>query len=174
MSHERTGHERVIAAVAAAGIVMAANLALAPLTGVALFCAPQSDCGLVHAGRYARLLGVPTSAWGIAHYAVVAATALLGLTPRRWLGVFVLAVTGLSTSAYLAYVAQFVIGARCAYCLVSLAVAAALLVTLLRTWPAPANRPSWLRPRALALIASVTAAVTVAVIAAVFRASAAP
>lgn len=149
---------------------MTANLALAPLTGVALFCAPHSDCGVVHAGRYASFLGLPTSAWGLALYAVVGAAALLGLTTwRRWIGVFVLGVVGVSTSAYLQYVALFVIGARCTYCLVSVVIASALFVALLRTRPRAVDGRSWLRPGALALVGSATAAATVAVIWVVFH-----
>lgn len=163
----------MIAAVAVAGALMAANLALAPLTGEALFCAPHSDCGLVHAGPYATFLGLPTSAWGVALYAVVGMAALLGLTTRRWVAVFLLTVVGASTSAYLAYVALFVIGARCTYCLVSAAVAAGLFIALLGTRPRLTDRPSLLRPRALALLGGLTAAATVAVLATVFRLSAA-
>jgi uncharacterized membrane protein len=157
-----------VVAVAAAGWLIAANLLLAPFTGMALFCVPGSDCGTVHASRYAAFLGLPTSAWGAALYAAVGGLGLLGLPARRWLAAFVLSVVGLSAATYLAYLALFVLGAACVYCFVSAAIAGTLLAVVLAGRPAATAHRPLLSAGSLAGLGGLTALGTVAIVATAF------
>lgn len=147
-----------VAAVAAAGLLIAGYLAATKLAVAdALFCAAGSGCDVVQASRYAVFLGLPTALWGAALYAVIGAVALLGLDARRWLAAFLLAVAGVSFSALLTALQVFVIGALCAYCLLSAGIAVALFAVLLYRHPASAER----RPSRLLTLGAVTALATV-------------
>lgn len=155
--------------IAAAGLLIAANLVLGRVTGSAWLCAEGSGCGVVHASRHATLLGLPNAAWGAALYAVVGGLALSGLSPRRWLTTFLLSVAGLSASIYLASVAWVVIDAACVYCLVATGVAAALVVALVPRRPRVSAPRSLLGARSLVVLATLTALGTVAIVAALQR-----
>lgn len=165
---ERPARQWLVVVVAAAGWLTAANFLLAPLTGMALFCAPGSDCGAVHASRYAAFLGLPTAAWGAALYAAVGGLGLLGLPARRWLAAFVLSVVGLSAATYFAYLALFVLGAACVYCFVSAAIAGTLLAVVLGGRPAATAQRPLVRAGSLAVLGGLTALGTVAIVAAAF------
>jgi uncharacterized membrane protein len=155
--------------LAAAGLLVAGSLAAAKFAaGTAPFCAAGSGCETVQASRYAVFLGVPTALWGAALYAVIGALALLGLDARRWLAAFLLAVAGVSFSAYLTALQVFVIGAVCAYCLLSAGIAAALFVLLLVRRPAETERRPVLRARRVLALGVVTAVATVLLGAGVF------
>ncbi len=92
------------------------------------FCSGIGSCSEVQSSEYAKILGIPIAAFGLAMYA-----GLLGLVVvRRWfierplLGVwtFALALSGVLYSAYLTYLEFFVLEAICIWC-----VASAVLVT---------------------------------------------
>lgn len=156
--------------IAAAGVLMSANLVVGRLTGIPWLCRPDSACGAVHASRYALFLGLPTAVWGVALYLVIAVCALGGLPARRWLLVFLLAVVGAATSTYLAWLAWTVLRARCVYCVVSATIALLLVIRVLGSRPRGAVRQGLWRPRALAVVAALTALATVAIVAAVHAA----
>jgi uncharacterized membrane protein len=159
----------LVAGLAAAGLLVAGSLAAAKIAaGSAPFCAAGSGCETVQASRYAVFLGVPTALWGAGLYAVIGALALLGLDARRWLAAFLLAVAGVSFSGYLTALQVFVIGAVCAYCLLSAGIAAALLGVLLVRRPSPTGRRSSVRPARVAALGVLTAVATVALGAAGF------
>ncbi len=160
--HKPPGRGWLVAGLAAAGLVVAGYLAVTKLGGgSALFCAAGSGCDVVQASRYAVFLGLPTALWGAALYAVIGALALLGLDARRWLAAFLLAVAGVSFSALLTALQLFVIGAVCAYCLLSAGIAIALFAVLLVRPPASAERRPALRPPWLLALGAVTALATV-------------
>ena len=157
------GRGWLVAALAAAGLVVAGYLAVTkPGGGSALFCAAGSGCDVVQASRYAVFLGLPTALWGAALYAAIGGLALLGLEARRWLAAFLLALAGVSFSALLTALQLFVIGAVCAYCLLSAGIAIALFAVLLVRPPASAEGRPALRPARLLALAAVTALATVA------------
>lgn len=159
---EPPGRDWLVAALAAAGLVVAGYLAVTKLGGSsALFCAAESGCDVVQASRYAIFLGLPTALWGAALYAVIGALALLGLDARRWLAAFLLAVAGVSFSALLTALQLFVIGAVCAYCLLSAGIVIALFAVLLVRPPASVERRPALRPARLLALGAVTALATV-------------
>lgn len=152
-----------VALAAGAGLLIAANLVLGRVTGVIWFCGDASDCGAVHASRYATFLGVPIALVGALLYAVVVWLAFSGLSSLRWLAAFLLAVVALSASLYLARIAWVVIDRACVYCLVSTGTAAALVLALLAARPRTSVRP--LHPCWLVALAGVTALATVTIVA---------
>lgn len=155
--------------LSALGLVVAGYLAVNKWSGgTALFCTAGSGCDIVQASRYAAFLGLPTAAWGAGLYAAVGGLALLGLPPRRWLAAFLLAVAGASFSLYLTSLSIFALGATCAYCLASTAIALALFGHLLRWRPPETGRRSPVRPGRVAALGALTAVATVVFGAAVF------
>jgi len=165
--------DRLVAGLAAVGLAVAGYLAVTKWTGgSALFCRGVGGCEVVQQTRYAVFLGVPTAAWGAALYAAVGGLALAGLSPRRWLAAFLLAVAGVSFSGYLSYLELFVIGAVCWYCVVSAAVAAGLFGVLLGRRPAAAGRRGPTAPARVATLGGLTAVATVLLGVLVFAATA--
>lgn len=158
-----------VAALSAAGLVLAGHLAYAKLAGgSALFCEAGSGCDVVQASRYAVFLGLPTALWGAGLYAAIGGIALSGLDARRWLAAFLLAVAGASFSAYLTFLELFVIRAVCVYCVASAVIAVALFGRLLARRPRATGRRSPVRPARVAALGSVTAVAAVVFGAAVF------
>jgi uncharacterized membrane protein len=130
----------LVATPSAVGLTIAGYLAVTKLLGGgALFCRGGGGCEVVQQSRYATFLGAPTAAWGALVYAAIGTLALAGLTPRRWLGAFLLAAAAVSFSGYLTYLELFVIGAVCWYCVVSAAAATSVLGLLLGRRP-PSGR----------------------------------
>jgi uncharacterized membrane protein len=163
----------LVGALAAVGLAVAGYLAITKATGGgALFCKGVGGCEVVQQSRYAMFLGLPTAAWGAGLYAAIGALALRGLSPWRWLGAFLLAVAGVSFSAYLTYLELFVIGAVCWYCVVSAATATGLLGVLLGRRPPAGGRRAPTRLARVATLGSLTAVATVLLGIGVFAASA--
>jgi len=153
-----------VATIAAAGLVVSAYLTATKLAGgSALFCEAGSGCDIVQASRYALFLGIPTAAWGVVLYAVVAALALAGFTAQRWLAAFVLAVAAVAFSAYLGWLQAMVLRAICPWCALDAVVSLVLLGALLWRRPETRGRRSPIRPQRLAWLGPLVAAVTLAV-----------
>jgi uncharacterized membrane protein len=149
-----------VAALATAGLAISLYLTLTKLAGAtALLCRPGGGCDVVQSSSYATFLGLPTAAWGVGLYVVVGALALAGLTARRWLWVFVLAVVGASFSAFLTFVELAILHAVCFYCLTAALVALALLAVVLAQRPHSTERRGW-GTRRLATLGASAAALT--------------
>ncbi len=158
-----------VAVLAAIGVALAAYLTVTKLRGAsALFCEAGSGCDVVQASRYATFLGVPTAAWGALVFALIAILAAAGLTPRRWVWAFALAVAAVSFSAYLTTVSLFVLRATCPWCLAVAVTGVAVLATLLLRRPALRGKHAATRPARLAWIAALAAVLTVVGAEAVF------
>jgi uncharacterized membrane protein len=159
----------LLAAIAAVGVAIAGYLTATKLSGSsAVLCTAGSGCDVVQASRYATFLGLPTAAWGALLYAAVGVLALWGLQAQRWLWAFLLSVAGASFSLYMSFLAAFVIGAFCIYCLASNVVALALFGVLLARRPEVGGRHSPTRPARLVTLGAVTAIATVVVGAGVY------
>jgi uncharacterized membrane protein len=131
----------LVAAVAAAGFLVAGYLTVTKLMGGgAAFCTAGGGCDAVQSSRYATLLGVPTALWGALAYAAIGAIALAGLTATRWQAAFVLAAGAVGFSAYLTWLSAFEIQALCGYCLASATVAVVLLGVLVWRRPVAGRR----------------------------------
>jgi uncharacterized membrane protein len=114
------------AAIALAGIGVATYITIAEAGGSAPVClAGGKGCETVANSRYAELLGIDVSIYGIVGYALLLASALVRGDPGRFAG-FLLALVGFGFSVYLTYLELFVVDAICQWC-----VASAVLMTLL-------------------------------------------
>jgi uncharacterized membrane protein len=161
--------------MAAAGLAVAGYLAVTKLWGAgALFCEAGGGCDVVQSSRYAALLGLPTALWGAGLYAAVGGLAVAGLTARRWLIAFLLAVVGLSFSGYLTYLELFGLRAVCGYCLASAAIALALFGIVLFGRPPSTGRRSPVRPARVVSLGIMTAVGTVVIGAGVFATDSPP
>ncbi len=110
----------VSAAVAAAGLGIAAYLATVHLTGGTPVCTAGGGCEAVQQSAFAELAGVPVALLGVLGYLAVLASLLRDGEGARTVTAF-LALTGFGFSAWLTYVSRTEIGALCAWCVGSAA-----------------------------------------------------
>lgn len=161
----------ILIALCGLGLVVAGYLTWVGFTSkqVALCVGAGPGCDAVQTSRYATFLGVPTALWGVALYALLLALGVVGLTTAgRWLVAFLLAVVGVSFTAYLTYLELFVIRAICSYCVVSALVITALMIRLATHRPEiPSRRAALPTPR-LVTFAILAAVLTVAGAAAIY------
>ncbi len=136
--------------IAGAGLAVAGYLSVVELTGSSAVCGPVGNCNIVHESEYARLLGlIPIGLLGCAGYGSILGAWLIsrlvtGRSARMARGGLVaVAVAGTLFSVYLTFLEPFVIGATCAWCLVSalLMDAVLLLATASTQSPPPVARP---------------------------------
>ncbi len=115
-----------------AGIGLTAYLFFSSWFGAApLYCGEGSSCDIVQHSRWGTFLGIPTSAWGLLTYAAIAYIALRVRNPERhWKFSWTIALTGFAYSVYLTVISFAVIETACIYCLVSLALMGAVVVTV--------------------------------------------
>jgi uncharacterized membrane protein len=122
------------------GAAVALYLTYVETTSTTAVCGPVGDCNTVQSSIYARLLGIlPIGVLGILGYLAIGVAWLLHRSDGRvgrWaaLGLFAAAFLGTLFSIYLTFLEPFVIGATCAWCLLSALLMAAL--TLLAVEPA--------------------------------------
>ncbi len=133
----------------AIGLLLTAYLTwIAWNSGSAAFCTEGSGCDVVQGSRWSRFLGLPIAAWGFALYAALAWTTWRP-APRlvRWRRLWRLSLLGLAISAYLTVAGLVALQAACVWCLLSLAVMAAIFLLVHATRPdgAPGTPwPTWL------------------------------
>jgi uncharacterized membrane protein len=115
------------------GLAAAAYLTYVDLTQSQAFCGPLSNCDLVQASPYAKILGVPVAVLGLLGYLGLLVAWLVGrwgpqrfVAPAAWAMVG-MAFAGTVFSAYLTFLEPYVIGAVCPWCLTS-AVAMTLIL----------------------------------------------
>jgi uncharacterized membrane protein len=112
-------HAIIGAAVALAGVAVAAYLTAVKLAGELPACGPVRGCETVALSEYSDVAGVPVALLGAAFSLV-----LLGLNVvwwRRWdrralIGAYGLGLMGILFIGYLTYLELFVIGAVCVWC----------------------------------------------------------
>lgn len=133
--------EWLVLAGAAIGLLLTGYLSFVALSDTApAFCAQGSDCDVVQQSRWSRVLGLPLALWGFALYALLAFNAWrLPAKLLRWRRLWLIAFFGLVISLYLTLVAWIELEAFCAWCLLSLALLAAIFtrVSLQRPKSAP-------------------------------------
>lgn len=132
-------------ALSSVGMVLTAYLSWAALAGGAVQgCSAGAGCDVVLTSRWATLLGVPTSLWGLLGYAALAAIAFVRRADRHWSWAWTVALLGVCYSVYLTVVSLTMLQAACPYCLTSLALMSATLgLVVLQRPPEMAHR-SWL------------------------------
>lgn len=131
-------------ALALIGIGLTAYLTFTAWQGKAVAgCTVGSACDVVLNSRWATLLGMPTSFWGLLTYAFLAAVAWNKYSDSQWKLAWFVSVVGVAYSLYLTGISLFVLQAACPYCLASLALMTAILVTTRVQKPADLPRFSW-------------------------------
>ena len=106
-------------------------------------CTVGSACDVVLNSRWATLLGLPTSFWGLLTYTFLAAVAWNKYSDSQWKLAWFVSIVGVLYSLYLTGISFFVLEAACPYCLSSLALMTAILVTTLVQKPTDLPRFSW-------------------------------
>jgi uncharacterized membrane protein/thiol-disulfide isomerase/thioredoxin len=132
------------------GAAVAGYLTYVEMTQTAAVCGPVGDCNTVQSSAYARLFGIlPIGLLGILVYLAIGVAWIVrrsynGLV-GRWgaLGLFLASFTATLFSIYLTFLEPFVIGATCAWCLLS-----ALLMAILALLAVEPARLALFPPRA--------------------------
>jgi uncharacterized membrane protein len=116
------------------GLVVAGYLAFVETKQVEAFCGPVGDCNTVQQSEYARLFGLlPIGILGIMGYVMILAAWTIGRSNNARnsayasLALFGMSAFGVLFSIYLTFLEPFVIGATCAWCLISAIIMTALL-----------------------------------------------
>ncbi|MCI1729198.1 MAG: vitamin K epoxide reductase family protein [Chiayiivirga sp.] len=120
-------------ALAAIGIVLTAYLTITALNQEApAFCTPGSGCDVVQQSRWSTLFGAPMALWGMGLYLLLALLALFASNRHAvsWRLRWSLALVGVAISLYLTAIGWLALDAFCAWCLLSLALVAAIFVGL--------------------------------------------
>jgi len=124
----------VIAVLALGGVFVSAYLTLYKLGYIGQLSCSIGSCETVQMSKWAKFLGMPVAAWGVAYYVVVLGTAIAGTLPRftesRQVSVVLVALStaGFGFTAYLTSLEAFVIHAYCIYCLSSAAIVTLILI----------------------------------------------
>jgi uncharacterized membrane protein len=127
----------VIAVLALGGVFVSAYLTLYKLGYIGTLSCSIGSCETVQMSKWAKFLGLPVSAWGLAFYIVILALAIAGTLPRftesRRISsaLLVLSALGFAFTAYLTSLEAFVIHAYCIYCLGSAAIVTLILIAAL-------------------------------------------
>jgi uncharacterized membrane protein len=127
-----------IAVFAVAGLIVAGYLSTVELTGAVAVCGPVGDCNAVHASSYARLFGVPVGLLGVVGYLAILGSWIVARSPdaatttTARIGILAVALVGSAFSAYLTFLEPFVLGATCAWCLLSAGLMGMILVLAAR------------------------------------------
>lgn len=137
MSQKRTEKKNynllAISILSAIGILLSLYLTYVDAGGGhAAFCTAGTDCDVVRQSAFAKMLGIPVAAYGVAAYGAILAVSLLSMArKKRWLILFVLSLAGFVFTLYLTYLELFVINAICMYCVVSAFIITAIFILTL-------------------------------------------
>jgi uncharacterized membrane protein len=132
-------------ALSSVGMALTAYLSWAALTGGAVQgCSAGAGCDVVLTSRWATLLGLPTSLWGLFGYAALAALAFVRRADRQWSWAWTVALLGVCYSVYLTVVSLTMLQSACPYCLTSLALMSATLALVVLQRPPEMAHRSWL------------------------------
>jgi len=123
--------------------------------GQAAFCSAGSDCDVVRQSAFAKILGIPVAALGVAAYGAIFAVSLISMArKKKWLILFILSLAGFVFTLYLTYLELFVIKAICTYCVVSAVIITIIFVLVLLLKKTEHPKMNGLRAVGLGLIVS--------------------
>ena len=132
-------------AVSGLGIALTGYLSWVAFSGGAVRgCPAGGGCDLVLTSRWATLLGLPTSVWGLVAYCSLAAIAFVKRADRHWSYAWTVALFGICYSVYLTIVSLTILGSACPYCLTSLGLMSATLALVVVQRPPEYAQRSWL------------------------------
>jgi uncharacterized membrane protein len=141
----RPGPNWPLLALSSLGIALTAYLSWTALTGSApQGCSAGGGCDVVLTSRWATLLGLPTSLWGLMAYVGLAAIAFVRRADKQWSYAWTAAFFGVCYSIYLTVVSLTILESACPYCLTSLGLMTATLALVVMQRPAAMARRSWL------------------------------
>ena len=140
----RTRPNWPLLSVSSLGMALTAYLSWTALSGGAVQgCAAGGGCDVVLTSRWATLLGLPTSLWGLFGYTALAAIAFVRRADTHWSYAWTVAFFGVCYSVYLTVVSLTMLGSACPYCLTSLALMAATLALVVWQRPPEMAHRSW-------------------------------
>lgn len=137
----RTAARWMVPIASSAGMLVALYLAYVEATANPAVCGTVGECNLVQQSQYAAFFGIPIGMLGMAGYALILAIALLRIVAPDLLGEYdlplleLMTVAGVAFSIWLTFLEPFVIGATCAWCLISALWMLALLWLVVRWEP---------------------------------------
>jgi uncharacterized membrane protein len=131
----------IVATLALAGIFVSLYLLLYKLGIIGELSCSVGSCETVNSSKWAKFLGLPVAAWGVAWYVAMFALAIVS-TGEKYAesagvsaALLVMAGSGFLFSAYLTYLELFVIHAICQWCVIS-----AIIVTIIFAFTAAEYR----------------------------------
>ncbi len=127
---------KTLLGIAIAGIIVSGYLFVLYTSGLPIPCALNGGCDVVRASVYSHAFGIPTPAFGIIFYVLLAVLAEMwhpNATPKLLLAISGTTLIGLAVSAYLTYLEAYVILAWCEWCLCSAVLSVAAFVIV--WWP---------------------------------------
>jgi uncharacterized membrane protein len=132
VGNSQAAPDRLVALLALLGMLLTGYLTFTALSdGLPAFCTQDSSCDLIQQSRWSRIFGVPLALWGFALYAVLAFSAWrLPAKLQRWARLWLVALVGLAISLYMTVIGWLELDAFCVWCLLSLALLAAIFVRL--------------------------------------------
>src|SRR3977135_1231058 len=117
----RPGPNWPLLAVSILGMVLTGYWAWTAFSGRAVQgCSAGGGCDIVLTSRWATLLGLPTSLWGLLGYTALAAIAFVRRADRHWSYALTAAFFGVCYSVYLTVVSLTILKSAGPYCLTSL------------------------------------------------------
>ncbi|MBM3809059.1 MAG: vitamin K epoxide reductase family protein [Acidimicrobiia bacterium] len=141
----RTAPNWPLLVLSLAGVALSGYLTWTSLSGGDVAgCEVGGGCDVVLSSRWARLLGLPTAAWGLLAYATLAAIAFVRRVDRHWSYSFTVAFFGTCFSVYLTVVSLTILQSTCPYCLTSLGLMSATLALVVLQRPVQKAQRSWL------------------------------
>ena len=140
----RTGPNWPLLAVSGLGIVLTGYLSWTALTGGTVQgCSAGGGCDTVLTSRWATLLGLPTSLWGLFAYVGLGAIAFVRRADKHWSYAWTAAFFGVCYSVYLTVVSLTILQSACPYCLTSLALMSIALALVVWQRPPEMAHRSW-------------------------------
>jgi uncharacterized membrane protein len=140
----RTSPNWPVFALSVIGIALTSYLTWTHWTGNSVKgCTVGTSCDIVLYSRWAMLLGLPTSAWGLIAYASLAAAAFIKRVDRHWWCAWGVSFFGVLFSAYLTTVSLAVLHAACPYCLTSFALMTSIFALVTYQRPATLVNFAW-------------------------------
>jgi len=106
-------------------------------------CSAGGGCDVVLTSRWATLLGLPTSLWGLFGYTALAAIAFVRRADTHWSYAWTVAFFGICYSVYLTMVSLTILGSACPYCLTSLGLMTGTLALVVLQRPPEMAHRSW-------------------------------
>lgn len=109
-------------ATAIAGLIISGYLLVLYTTGAPIPCGEGHACETVRTSAYASFFGIPTPAYGVLFYAILAVLAEMwkpNATRMYRAALWVTVSSGLAVSIFLTYLEAFVIHAWCRWCVAS-------------------------------------------------------